>query len=41
MTFDQYVLVGSTVKSYLSYLYDKGDITYTFEGNRMLWNIQK
>lgn len=36
-TVEQYALVGSTVRSYLSYLKDEGAVTYVFEGNRMLW----
>lgn len=34
---NQYVLVGSTVRSYLSYLYDAGKITYEFKNGKMLW----
>ncbi len=34
---NQYVLVGSTVRSYLSYLYEEGRLAYEFDGNRMLW----
>lgn len=34
---NQYMLVGSTIRSYLSYLYDEQKITYTFQENRMLW----
>ena len=37
MNANQYVLVGSTVRSYLSYLYDKERIEYKFENNQMLW----
>ena len=37
MTFEQYVLVGSTVRSYLSWLKDKGDLRVTFESNQLLW----
>lgn len=37
MNFEQYVLVGSTVRSYLSYLKDNGKITAYFEENRLLW----
>ena len=33
----QYVLVGSTIKSYLSYLYDENRITYEFIDNKMIW----
>lgn len=38
MNANQYVLIGSTIRSYLSYLYDEGKITYQFKGNKMLWN---
>lgn len=37
MTFEQYVLVGSTVRSYLSWLKDTGRLTARFEDNRLLW----
>lgn len=37
MNFEQYVLVGSTVRSYLSWLKDKGDIELCFENNKLLW----
>lgn len=37
MNFEQYVLVGSTVKSYLSYLKDNGEITAEFNENQLLW----
>lgn len=37
MNFEQYVLVGSTVRSYLSWLYDTGRLAAEFEGNTMLW----
>ncbi len=37
MNFEQYVLVGSTVRSYLSWLKDAGRLTCRFEDNRMLW----
>ncbi len=37
MNFEQYVLVGSTVRSYLSYLKDKDKITADFENNQLLW----
>lgn len=37
MTLQQYALVGSTVRSYLSYLNDEDRIRYAFEGSRMLW----
>ena len=34
---NQYVLVGSTIKSYLSYLSDDGKLSYEFKDNKMLW----
>ena len=37
MDFSQYVLVGSTVKSYLAWLKDTGRLTALFEDNRLLW----
>ena len=37
MNFEQYVLIGSTVRSYLSYLEDAGRIAAQFEDNRLLW----
>lgn len=37
MNFDQYVLVGSTVRSLLAYLRDEGRLEVAFEENRMLW----
>ncbi len=37
MTFEQYALVGSTVRSYLAWLKDGGRLTVRFENNRMLW----
>ena len=37
MTYEQYVLVGSTVRSYLSYLKNKGDLDTYFEDNLLLW----
>ncbi|OUO94602.1 MBL fold metallo-hydrolase [Cloacibacillus sp. An23] len=35
---NQYVLVGSTIKSYLSYLYDGGRVKAEFKDNEMLWS---
>ncbi len=37
MNANQYVLVGSTIKSYLSYLYDENKLCYEFKDNRMVW----
>lgn len=37
MDFNQYVLVGSTIRSYLSYLLDKGALEAIFEDNRLVW----
>ena len=37
MSAEQYVLVGSTVRSYLAWLKDSGKLNYLFDGNRMLW----
>ena len=38
MTDEQYVLAGSTVKSYLSWLKDAGRVTIQFADNMMLWS---
>lgn len=40
MKLPQYVLIGSTLRSYLSYLYTTGRITYVIENNRMLWSAK-
>lgn len=37
MNFEQYVLVGSTVRSYLAWLKDTGKITAQFENNMLFW----
>lgn len=37
MNFEQYVLAGSTVRSYLSWLKDNGKLDVTFENNMLLW----
>ena len=37
MNFEQYVLVGSTVRSYLSWLKDTGKLDAVFSGNQLLW----
>ena len=37
MNFEQYVLVGSTVRSYLAWLKDNGRLNAVFENNMLLW----
>lgn len=37
MTFEQYALVGSTVRNYLSWLLDSGRLAAEFADNRLLW----
>ena len=37
MSFEQYVLVGSTVRSYLAWLRDGGRLTLAFEDGMLLW----
>ncbi len=37
MNFEQYVLVGSTVRSYLSWLKDSGRLNAVFENSMLLW----
>ena len=37
MDFNQYVLVGSTLRSYLAYLLDNGGAEAAFADNRLLW----
>lgn len=37
MSFEQYVLVGSTVRSYLTWLKDTGRLNVAFENNMLLW----
>ncbi len=38
MNANQYVLVGSTIRSYLSYLYDENKLFYKFKNNKMVWS---
>ena len=40
MTFEQHALVGSTVRSYLTWLTEQGKLQSVIEGNRMLWRRQ-
>lgn len=37
MNLEQYVLVGSTVRSYLAWLKDTGRINAKFENNMLIW----
>ena len=37
MNFEQYALVGSTVKSYLTWLLETGRVEALFDDNRLLW----
>lgn len=37
MDFNQYVLVGSTIRSYLSYLHDDGDVAVVFADNQLYY----
>lgn len=39
MKLSQYVLIGSTLRSYISRLYNDGKLRYTMEENRLLWSI--
>ena len=38
MNFEQYALVGSTVRSYLAWLKDTGKLTAEFEHHMLLWH---
>jgi len=40
MNAEQYVLVGSTVRSYLGWLRDRGEADISFVDNRMLWQVK-
>ena len=37
MRLSQYMLIGSTLRSYLTYLYKEGRVKWFFEGNKMYW----
>ena len=37
LTFEQYALVGSTVRSYLAWLKDKGLVAADFSSNMLVW----
>lgn len=38
MNAQQYVLIGSTLRSFLSWLHSEGKAVFAFENNRMLWH---
>jgi len=40
MSMEQYVLVGSTVRSFLSWLHGQGRMSLVIEGSRLLWQTQ-
>jgi hypothetical protein len=39
MDFNQYVLVGSTIRSYLSFMFDTNLLKVEFINNKMFWSI--
>ena len=41
MTYDQYALIGSTVRSYLAWLKDTEKISASFEENVLVWKTKK
>ena len=38
MSAQQYVLIGSTIRSYLSTMYEEKSLSVSFEDNMMLWH---
>ncbi len=40
MNANQYVLVGSTIKAYISYLYNEDKLTYNIKDNKMTWIVK-
>ena len=40
MNVQQYALIGSTLRSYLTWLYGQGKVSFFFEDNRMLWQAK-
>jgi glyoxylase-like metal-dependent hydrolase (beta-lactamase superfamily II) len=40
MDWNQYALVGSTIRSYLAYLLDQGRLTAEFSDNRLVWSAK-
>lgn len=41
MRLSQFMLVGSTIRSYITYLYNEKKITWTFKSNKMYWKIKE
>lgn len=40
MNANQYVLIGSTIRSYLSYLYDQDKLQISYLDNKMYWRVK-
>ncbi len=40
MTFIQHALVGSSIRSYLSYMYDNNILEVSFENNKLCWKVK-
>ena len=38
MNYEQHALIGSTVRSYLTWLKEQGRLQTSFENNTLLWN---
>ncbi|MDE6723662.1 MAG: MBL fold metallo-hydrolase [Eubacterium sp.] len=41
MNFEQYVLIGRTIRSYLSWLRDNGRVDISFVDNKLIWNTKE
>lgn len=41
MDWNQYVLVGSTIRSYLAYLHDSNQLAVEFKDNNLFWSVRK
>ena len=41
MNITQYVLIGSTLKAYLTYLYEEEKLDHTIKDNKLLWHQKK
>lgn len=37
MSAQQYALIGSTIRSYLSNMYEEKEIFFSFKDNQMIW----